>query len=386
MKNAIFAAIILIFTQNGFAQNWQFLTKIGDRDFFINPESIKGSRTDKFLDVKVNEVQGKNSPVSYYSKFKINCETKESTLISSKVYTKLDLEGPGTPSNSKNINVPIKSEPNNIRARYVEVACGEQSVINQKTSTTEPSKLINNPIPRLDFEGRAITTSCDSGSTDGTRMWLRKGSDLFVVLLSIDQTKFRPTEQISIAKVENVEIKQNRIFFQYENGKEEWELYNIPNSNHKTLQLINATHNGKSNINNGLIISRNQFTPMNYICPSNSPMEQRIITFLKPREQKIYSEQEKNVIVGQCVAVFDYGKRVYQALGNTESIKDLENWKSSFLAIKRESPDKTFMNSYNNTISNADFLNSKTGASGMIGWVRIEHEKCVQLYTALTRQ
>tara|TARA_A100001015_G_scaffold219071_1_gene246331 strand:+ start:511 stop:891 length:381 start_codon:yes stop_codon:yes gene_type:complete len=119
----IFFATLLLFSINGFAQNWEFVVKSKDGDtFYIDIDNIKKHKGLVYYWMLVDRLEpttiGVNSSIS---KFKVDCVIEKLTRINSTFYSQSMGRGKIiTESTPENIQYP---KPNSVGYVVMKFAC-----------------------------------------------------------------------------------------------------------------------------------------------------------------------------------------------------------------------------------------------------------------------
>lgn len=133
LKKLIISALMLFALQVS-AEDWISAGKASNGgEFFVDKDSISGSRADRSFLVKRNNPNQPSAPKSFRFKYLMNCDTKMYTLVIGEAYAELDLLGnkiDNTQFNNLSVAVPIKD--GSFAERYQKVACEESAVSTYK--------------------------------------------------------------------------------------------------------------------------------------------------------------------------------------------------------------------------------------------------------------
>ena len=93
------------------AVQWQSLGQHSGSEYFFDKNSISGSRVERLITIKRNYIEGNFAPMSQEYNYKINCNSEEFSLISINSFKEPNLSGDIVPSNTQNLNIARKSDP-----------------------------------------------------------------------------------------------------------------------------------------------------------------------------------------------------------------------------------------------------------------------------------
>ena len=119
----IFFATLLLFSINGFAQNWEFVVKSKDGDtFYIDIDNIKKHKGLVYYWMLVDRLEpttiGVNSSIS---KFKVDCVIEKLTRINSTFYSQS--MGRGKIITETTPNKILYPKPNTVTYTVMKFAC-----------------------------------------------------------------------------------------------------------------------------------------------------------------------------------------------------------------------------------------------------------------------